>query len=140
MTFQLLAFFIMTYRPPSTEGRLDLDLPAEPVAVARQSDAQSQASSAAEDLGLDTEPLIRATADPSGSLASLSFGEAPLENADALEEQLRRYAMVLEPAPLRIRFLADEKLRYEEAARIVAAATRAGAVAIRLLGPDVPPS
>ena len=33
MAFQLLAFFILTFKAPSAETHLDLDLPATPVAL-----------------------------------------------------------------------------------------------------------
>ena len=33
MAFQLLAFFVLTFQAPSSETRLDLDLPATPAAL-----------------------------------------------------------------------------------------------------------
>ena len=33
MAFQLLAFFILTFQPPGRETRIDLELPAAPVAL-----------------------------------------------------------------------------------------------------------
>ena len=40
MAFQLLAFFILTFKAPSAETHLDLDLPATPVALPAASEAK----------------------------------------------------------------------------------------------------
>src|SRR4029077_19446244 len=42
MAFQLLAFFILTFKAPSAETHLDLELPATPVALAASSQGDSQ--------------------------------------------------------------------------------------------------
>ena len=42
MAFQLLAFFIITFKPPSAETHLDLDLPATPVALPSASRGNAQ--------------------------------------------------------------------------------------------------
>ena len=42
MAFQLLAFFIFTFKPPTAETHLDLDLPATPVALPSASRGNAQ--------------------------------------------------------------------------------------------------
>src|SRR3954447_1797422 len=70
MAFQLLAFFILTFRPPSNESKLDLHLPSSPVALP-DSPRGTVKSPSLDDPDLETDLLVRAEADAKGSLASL---------------------------------------------------------------------
>ncbi len=136
MAFQLLAFFVLTFQTPSSETRLDLYLPATPAALPGSSDGQAtQAPSRRADLDLENDLWIRAEADELGDLKSLSLGESHLPDVAALADRLRRYNRVLNGRPLRVRLVADDRLRYEEAARIVGACSTAGVDAIRLADP-----
>ena len=58
-----------------------------------------------------------------------------MPDAEALGDRLRRYAPVLEGQPLRVLLVADDRLRYEEAARLIGACSAAGVAAIRLADP-----
>jgi biopolymer transport protein ExbD len=58
----------------------------------------------------------------------------------ALGDRLRRYTQILEGRPLRVRLVADDGLRYEEAARVIATCSAAGVAAIRLADPGSAPS
>ena len=51
---------------------------------------------------------------------------------------LRRYTQLLNGRPLRVRLVADDRLRYEPAARIIATCSAAGVAAIRLAPPAQP--
>jgi biopolymer transport protein ExbD len=136
MAFQLLAFFVLTFQSPDSETRLDLYLPAAPAAL--PGSAQGRATEAPPrraDLDLENDLWIRAEADDLGDLKSLSLGESRLDGLPELADRLRRYAKVLGDRPLRVRLLADDRLRYEEAARIVAACTTAGVSSIRMADP-----
>ena len=42
MAFQLLAFFILTFKSPSAETHVDLDLPATPAALPARSEGRAQ--------------------------------------------------------------------------------------------------
>ena len=57
-----------------------------------------------------------------------------------LGKRLRLYTQLLEGKPLRVRLVADDSLRYEPAARIIAACSAAGVAAIRLTPPGATPS
>jgi biopolymer transport protein ExbD len=133
MAFQLMAFFIMTFRPPSMEGRVDLLFPSAPIALPR---GDGPPATPIDDLDLGESVLLRATADANGNLASLTMGENTLADAVALEDRLTRYAEVIRPAALRIRLWADDSLRYDEAARLIASCSKSGASAIQLVGPE----
>jgi biopolymer transport protein ExbD len=94
MAFQLLTFFILTYRPPPTEGQISLRLPP-PEGVVKQ---------AGQSLGADPKnqgPLhglttltITVFADPrTGKLTSLGIGEggqASIGSVLELDKELRK--------------------------------------------------
>jgi biopolymer transport protein ExbD len=141
MAFQLLAFFIITFKPPSSETHLDLNLPATPVALPSGSRGDAQPIPARNvDTDLENDLLVRAEADDLGDLKVLKLGEAPVADLATLGKRLRRYTQLLEGKPLRVRLVADDKLRYEPAARIIAVCSSAGVAAIRLTQPGATPA
>ena len=102
MAFQLLAFFILTFKAPSAETHLDLDLPATPVALPAASRGQAHPTPArVVDTDLENDLLVRAEADDLGDLKALRLGEAALPDLATLGKRLRRYTELLEgrPAP-----------------------------------------
>lgn len=136
MAFQLLAFFILTFQAPTAETHLDLYLPAAPVALPGAPGGQSQdAVPRRADLDLENDLVIRAEADDLGDLKSLTFGEARMDDLAMLRTKLGQYTALMRGRPLRVRLLADDRLRYEEAARIVGVCSAAEVASIRLSGP-----
>ncbi|RUL87539.1 ExbD/TolR family protein [Tautonia sociabilis] len=137
MSFQLLAFFILTFQAPSGESRIDLYLPSAPAALIASPDAspgRTRPGSMAPDL--ETDLVVRAEADELGDLVSLSLQGSEVPDAGALRDRLRRYREQLLGEPVTIRLVADDRLRYEEAARIIGACSAAGVDAVRLAGSD----
>lgn len=132
MSFQLLAFFILTFQAPSRETRLDLDLPIAPAALPKRADSAPASERVA---GLDTSLTVRATADPEGRLESLHLDELTLEGPDALADRLKAYVKALEGKPLRVVIQADDALLYQTAARLVNACAQAGVGTVRLAPP-----
>jgi biopolymer transport protein ExbD len=137
MAFQLLAFFILTFKAPSAETHLDLELPAAPVALpsATRGEIHVQRRRVVQP-DLENDLLVRAEADDVGDLKAIRLGEALLPDLSTLGERLRRYAQVLEGQPLRVRLMADDQLRYEPAVQIIAICEAAGLASIRLTQPD----
>jgi biopolymer transport protein ExbD len=136
MAFQLLAFFVLTFQAPTAETRLDLYLPTTPAALPGSASGRSTESPGKRfDLDLENDLVIRARADDLGDLKSLALNDTPVPDLATLGDRLGRYARVLGSRPLRVRLLADDRLRYEQAARIVAACTSAGVASIRLGDP-----
>ena len=140
MAFQLLAFFVLTFQAPTSETRLDLYLPAAPAALPGSAEGRAAEAARRSDVDIENDLWIRARADDLGDLATLSLGESPLPDLAALADRLTRYAKLLGNRPLRVRLLADDRLRYEEAARIVGACTTAGVASIRLADPSGRPA
>ena len=96
MAFQLLAFFILTFKAPSAETHVDLDLPATPAALPARSEGRAQPrNSRRVDTDLENDLLIRAEADDLGDLKALRLGEAAVPDLPTLGRRLRRYT----PAP-----------------------------------------
>lgn len=135
MAFQLLAFFILTFRPPSNETRLELYLPTAPAALPQSPRGQVQAPSP-DDPDLETDLVVRAEAGPGGEIATLKLGETPLSGTADLESRLRSYAALLNGRPLRVRLEAPDSIRYGEAARLIGSCSAAGVSSVRLAGPS----
>jgi biopolymer transport protein ExbD len=136
MAFQLLAFFILTFQAPSAETRLDLYLPAAPVTLSGSPAGEAPLRPTRKaDVELETDLLVRAESDDLGELKSLKLGDAVLASVEVLGERLRRYSEVLEGKPLRVLLVADDRLQYEAAARLIGTCSAAGVSAIRLADP-----
>ena len=136
MAFQLLAFFVLTFQAPTAETRLDLYLPTTPVALPGALAGEARASVPKQfDLDLENDLIIRATADDLRYLKSLRLGDAALADTAALATQLGRYNAVLDGRPVRVRVVADDRLRYEVAARILGTCNAVGVSSIRLADP-----
>jgi biopolymer transport protein ExbD len=136
MAFQLLAFFIVTFKVPSAETHIDLELPATPAALPATVQGRAVPRPARNvDTDLENDLLVRAEADELGDLKAVRLGEARVPDLATLGVRLRRYTQLLEGRPLRVRLVADDGLRYEPAARIIATCSAAGVAAIRLAQP-----
>jgi biopolymer transport protein ExbD len=137
MAFQLLAFFILTFQAPTRESRLDLYLPNVPATLPGAIKGRAVVTErvpAIDDLETNLPVRVEATAD--GSFKALTLGATPLSGPAELEARLRRYKGMLDAGKaLRVRLLADDTLRYEEAARVIGACAAAGVEAIRLVEP-----
>lgn len=140
MAFQLLAFFVLTFQAPSAETHLDLDLPVTPAALPGSPHGQARVVPPSRvDTDLENDLWVRVEADDLGDLKAIRLGEAAVTDIPTLGDRLRRYAEILDGRPLRVRLVADDSLRYEEAARVMAACSAAGVAAIRLTSPSAEP-
>jgi biopolymer transport protein ExbD len=140
MAFQLLAFFILTFKAPSAETHMDLDLPATPAALPAASQGRAVPRPTRKvDTDLENDLLVRAEADDLGDLKTLRLGEAAVSDLPTLGRRLRRYVQIMGREPLRVRLVADDRLRYEPAAQIIATCSAAGVATIRLAPPGATP-
>jgi biopolymer transport protein ExbD len=90
MAFQLLAFFILTFKPAPFEGQIALQMPdARPLAkVEAGKSAGSDVNDKTPLLGLETL-TVTALSTPSGEIAGLRLGEGePTPSLRVLEDQL----------------------------------------------------
>src|SRR5262249_5202536 len=122
MAFQLMAFFVLTFQAPSAETHLDLDLPATPLALPGAPRGNSEPVPPRRvETDLENDLFVRVTGDDLGDLKAIRLGEAEIPDLKVLGDRLRRYVEILEGRPLRVRLVADDHLRYEEATRVLAA-------------------
>jgi hypothetical protein len=118
-----------------------LHLPATPAALPASEHGLARPSPARSiDSDLENDILVRALADELGDLKALKMGEAVVPDLGVLGNRLGRYARLLGKRPLHVRLVADDRLRYEPAARIIATCSAAGVASIRLAGPGGMPA
>ncbi len=129
MAFQLLAFFILTFRPSPIEGQLLLHLPP-PVAVTNI-DAKAQEGEGERAISADKSLEIRLLADGSGSVSSVRVGlavvfQGPADAANlARFEQRLREVFSLRSTPYeQVLIRVAPGLRYEELMKVVDVCTR----------------
>jgi biopolymer transport protein ExbD len=119
MAFQLLTFFVLTYKPAPSEGALNMNLfPPQP-ATAITADAPSDAPSDNLPASLRTLPTILRAGD-GGSLGQIIVGETPLStDPKELEQELNKYLedpdLPFEQTMLKI----DPRLRYAEIMKVM---------------------
>ncbi len=135
MAFQLLAFFILTFQPASNELRIDLELPVATPAPPRVEGGRARSETAVTTvpkIDISNDLKITAIANDEGALVGLKLGQADIADISTLTDRLARYRKLLEDKPLKVLLVADPRLVYEEAARLIAAAQSAGAETIHL--------
>src|SRR6516225_11702392 len=88
MAFQLLTFFILTYKPLPTEGQFVMNLLPPQPATAINAEAPTEAASDKLPASLRTLPTVL-KAGPGGVLAQIAVGEQTIPtNPAALEKEL----------------------------------------------------
>ena len=125
MAFQLLTFFVLTYKPAPAEGQFVMNLlPAQP-ATAMTAEAPAEAATDKLPAALRTLPTIL-KAGPGGRLAQIAVGEQviPTDPA-ALEKELDKYFsdpnLPFDQTLLKV----DPKLKYSELIKVVNAFSNA---------------
>jgi biopolymer transport protein ExbD len=125
MAFQLLTFFILTFKPAPVEGQVDLRLPPpEPVtnvaakAQAGKDDANKDPVQGLESLIVSIFPT------PGGQIGSLAIGESNVAGLGQLEAQLK--TILADPgSPFKqVIIQVGAALRYEELMRVIDICTR----------------
>ncbi len=122
MAFQLLTFFILTFKPAPVEGQVNLRLPP-PMAIA---------GAAGKDVGTDfnskeppksaTSLVIGVFSNKDGSVAQLAVDETSVGNLLALDNRLQTVFANTEYDQVIVHVGPD--LRYEELMRVIEVCTR----------------
>jgi biopolymer transport protein ExbD len=125
MAFQLLTFFILTFKPAPIEGEIALRLPPpKPVTVVQQGEVVgSDVSNINPVAGVNTLTLS-VFPSRSGAIESLAIGEAPIANVGQLESRLK--AVLADPGnPFdQVIIQVGSDLRYEELMRVIDVCTK----------------
>lgn len=126
MAFQLLAFFILTFKPAPSEGQVDLRLPPPmPIAVTKNSITPGRNESDPSVLG-DLKSLnISLSSSADGKLEHVNFMDTNLTSLPAIEKRLHtelaKQGSILERVQLQV----DPRLKYEQLMQIVDICARA---------------
>ena len=125
MAFQLLAFFIMTFKPAPIEGQINLKLPPpKPVAGVKdgaKAGADDNNRSAVEAINT---LVISAFATPSGRIQTLAIGEGNVAGVSALDGRLKAVLSDANSPFDQVIIQVGSKLRYEELMRVVDVCTK----------------
>ena len=118
MAFQLLTFFVLTYRPAPTEGQFSMNLlPAQP---ATKMEAQASVDTTPSDVpaALKTLPTILRASD-NGGLGQITLGENNVADLGSLKKELE--AIVNDPTlPFDQALIkVDRRLRYAELMKVI---------------------
>lgn len=118
MIFQLLIFFILTFKPVIDEGQFDVTLsnvPGEKVAPGPSMDLQNQAEEVPE-----TKPsipiVVRASAD--GRLAGIVLGERTMNGVADLQASLKELVGD-DPDEFEVALEVDDRLKYEYVMHVI---------------------
>jgi biopolymer transport protein ExbD len=124
MAFQLLTFFILTFKPAPVEGQISLKLPPPvPVTNASTQAAGADISNVDPTTGLNSL-VISVFPAANGSIGSLALGEGNVANLGQLETRLR--AVLGDPSsPFdQVIIQVGSALRYEELMNVIDVCTR----------------
>jgi len=119
MAFQLLFFFVMTFRATPTEGQFAMNLlPSQP-ATRMDTPISAEASSSEVPAGLRTLPTtLRAT--PQGQLGRVTLGEVDIQGMEQLKKELQDILSHKDEYPFDQALIkADPKLKYSELMQVI---------------------
>ncbi|MGA2796435.1 MAG: biopolymer transporter ExbD [Thermoguttaceae bacterium] len=118
MAFQLLTFFILTFRPAPIEGQISLRLPPPQPVTKGTENVGSDITNTNPAKGVDTL-TISVFADKSGQIGSLGVGETGVANLTALESRLQQIFADKDNSFEQVIIQVGSTLRYEELMKVV---------------------
>ncbi len=134
MAFQLLTFFIFTYHPSGLEGQMDLNLPSEKAAAAKDKDQidPNAAPDKAQDLvpPSDLTVIVRTQQDGvnNGIISALTLeqaaGQKPVNDLKALEAELTEAKKAAPNDAIKIQ--GDGKLKWSAIVQVMDVCRKAG--------------
>jgi biopolymer transport protein ExbD len=122
MAFQLLTFFILTFRPAPVEGQFSMNLlPASPALKMDATAPPDTAANANPDVPASLRTMTtELRANPNGSLGKVMMEEVELQGMDELKAKLKE---ILDPAkelPFEQALIkADPQLKYSELMKVI---------------------
>jgi biopolymer transport protein ExbD len=145
MAFQLLTFFILTFKPAPVEGQVMLRMPPpQPITnINANQKAGSDPKNTNPIQGLTTL-IISALATDDGSLQQLAIGETGLGGLSAFEVQLGTILSDPGSGFDQVIIQVDSRLKYEELMRVIDVCTRqrlpSGELLSKLSFVELPPN
>jgi len=90
MAFQLLTFFIFTFKPPAVEGQVSLKLPPPQIVATQKADQQAGSNNNNQALAAGVETLtITVTATLGGSIDHMAVGDGGVSTLPQLDQRLK---------------------------------------------------
>ena len=126
MAFQLLTFFILTFKPAPMEGDMLLHMPPPmPTTIVKNAqDAGSDTKNVNPVQGLNTL-MITLQGDPAGGIEAVSVGDTKVEGGvPALASRLKSVLGDEAAAFDQVMIQVDPKVQYQELMRVIDACTR----------------
>jgi biopolymer transport protein ExbD len=126
MAFQLLTFFILTFRPAPVEGQVLLRMPLpQPVAGVQSGETPGSNTQNPNPLEKLNTLVISAIANDSGGLGQLAVGETTMSNSlAALDSQLGQLLSDEGSAFDQVIIQVDSRLRYDALMQVIDVCTR----------------
>jgi len=119
MAFQLLTFFILTYKPAPSEGQFSMNLlPAQPATVVGKESPKEESSSTSLAVELRTlQTVLRAGA--GGQIGQITLSDNPIAGIEALKTELESLVndpnLQFEQALIKV----DPHLKYSELMKVI---------------------
>jgi len=123
MAFQLLTFFILTFRPAPIEGQISLRLPPPQPVTKGTEQVGSDTTNTNPVKGVETL-TISVFADKSGDIGSLGVGEVGVANLSALEARLQQIFADPDNSFEQVIIQVGSNLRYDALMKVVDICTR----------------
>lgn len=124
MAFQLLTFFILTFRPAPVEGEVRLRLPPpQPIITKSGQTAGGDANNTNAAAGLETL-VISAFAKPDGALGQMAIGESQIGSVAGLDRRLGEILSDPVASFEQVVIQVDNRLTYEGLMQVVDVCTR----------------
>ena len=125
MAFQLLAFFILTFKPAPIEGQINLKLPPpKPVAGAPGGQAPGENDKNKNPVQSFNSLIISVFSTPGGRISTMAVGEGNVAGVSALEGRLKAVLSDANSPFDQVIIQVASRLRYAELMRVVDVCTR----------------
>ena len=126
MAFQLLTFFILTFKPSPVEGQINLKLPPPlPVAGVKGGEKAGSDDANKDPVQNLNSLIISIFATPSGRLATIAGGEANVAGTTALDGRLKQVLGPESGASFdQVILQVASKLKYDELMKVVDVCTK----------------
>jgi biopolymer transport protein ExbD len=120
MAFQLLTFFILTFKPSPMEGQISMRLPPPQAIVTKTNQAQAGADTSRKDLVAGVTTLVISVySNPAGRIDGFQVGEEGVPGLGALHKKLQTVFRDPTNPFEQVILQVEETLRYEELMRVV---------------------
>lgn len=124
MAFQLLTFFILTFKPPPVEGQVSLKLPP-PKAVA-QVEGKAAGNNANNNAPIEAAEtlLVTVTSTPGGSIDTMLVGDGGVSTLPQLDQRLKAVLQSPDKPFEQVVIQVGPELRYESLMSVIDVCTK----------------